>query len=127
MYLYTAQNLFLGIYFINHHRCPYLNGCEEAPLASASATDSVEIRDVMDGAADDVHDVLLGHDDESVAASDHFRLTTPLGETRAAPAPPPPEAAGEGESLRLTLDVEEDNRWTWIQLSKQIHTASSNT
>ena len=106
---------------------PYLNVCEEAPLASASATDSVEIRDVMDGAADDVHDVLLGHDDESVAASDHFRLTTPLGETRAAPAPPPPEAAGEGESLRLTLDVEDDNRWTWIQLSKQIHTASSNT
>ena len=79
-----------------------------------------------DSCPDDVHDVLLGHDDESVAASDHFRLTTPLGETRAA-LTPPPEAAGEGESLRLTLDVEEDNRWTWIQLSKQIHTASSNT
>ena len=89
-----------------------------------SGTDSVEIRDVMDGAADDVQDVLLGQDDDRVAASDHFRLTTPLtpGETT-----PVAADATEGESLRLTAEVEEDSLWIWIQLSKQTHTASSST
>ena len=109
----------------NSNVLPHLKGCDEAPLvASPSVIDSVEIRDVMEGAADDVHDVLLGHDDDRVAASDHFRLTTPLG---TAPPAIDAEATAEGESLRLTLEVEEERRWIWIQLSKQTHTASSRT
>ena len=38
--------------------------------------DSVDTREVKEGAADDVHEDVFGHDDDKLAAKDHFLLTT---------------------------------------------------